>query len=64
MEYGGKVGVNGMIMKAHNIENLNSGDIYEKYEDTLRIFGIIIPLSFKGQNNFILLPIPISTAFV
>lgn len=30
MECGGKVGVNGMIMKARNIENLNSGDIYEK----------------------------------
>lgn len=30
MEYGGKVGVDGMIMKARNIENLNSGDIYEK----------------------------------
>ena len=29
MEYGGKVGVYGMLMKAYNIENLSTGDIYE-----------------------------------
>lgn len=30
MDYGGKVGVYGMIMKACSIEVLDTGDIYEK----------------------------------
>jgi hypothetical protein len=30
MGYGEKIGVNGMIMTAYNIENLDTGDIYEK----------------------------------
>jgi hypothetical protein len=30
MSHGGKIGVYGMIMTAYNIENLDTGDIYEK----------------------------------
>ncbi|MDY0387272.1 MAG: hypothetical protein RBT65_09115 [Methanolobus sp.] len=30
MGSGGKIGIQGMIMKAFTIENLSSGDIYEK----------------------------------
>ncbi|MDW7733591.1 MAG: hypothetical protein SCH66_14330 [Methanolobus sp.] len=30
MIYGGKVGVYGMIMQAYSVENLDSGDIYER----------------------------------